>query len=178
MFKAIQSGWCPPKTMNEQEYKTIRANPKNYTPQLVGFVGFGCSYAGKWFGGYARGNDNKGNPRNYCNESRKNILNQFNGIQGISFVCQPYDETIIHKNTIIYCDPPYAKATEYKAGSFDHVKFWQWCRLMAIENTVLVSEYTAPDDIECIWQKTIHSSLTKQTGSKQGEEKLFWIKHL
>jgi hypothetical protein len=41
---------------------------------------------------------------------------------------------------------------------------------------ILVSEYTAPEGIECIWSKEINSSLTKDTGSKKGVEKLFWVR--
>jgi DNA adenine methylase len=44
---------------------------------------------------------------------------------------------------------------------------------MSKENQIFISEYSAPDDFECIWQKEIVSSLTKNTGSKKGTEKLF-----
>jgi DNA adenine methylase len=57
---------------------------------------------------------------------------------------------------------------------FNHNEFWQWCRDRANEgHIVFVSEYNAPDDFECIWQKEIVSSLDKDTGSKKGMEKLF-----
>jgi len=176
MFEAIQRGWQPPKAVSEQEYRAVRTNKKGYPPELVGFIGFGCTYSGKWFGGYARGNASNGQPRNYCGESRRNILAQFVGIVLVDFYCCDYTETIGHKNAVMYCDPPYAGTTKYGQGDFNHAKFWEWCRQMAVDNTVLVSEYTAPDGIECIWQKTINSSLTKQTGSKQGTEKLFWVR--
>jgi DNA adenine methylase len=47
---------------------------------------------------------------------------------------------------LIYCDPPYRDTTGYAAtGVFDHNEFWdvmrQWARQ---DNTVFVSEYTAP----------------------------------
>ena len=38
---------------------------------------------------------------------------------------------------------------------------------------IFVSEYNAPDDFECVWQKEIVSSLTQDTGSKKAVEKLF-----
>lgn len=41
---------------------------------------------------------------------------------------------------------------------------------------VFVSEYKAPDDFECVWEKEIVSSLTQDTGSKKAVEKLFKIK--
>jgi DNA adenine methylase len=43
---------------------------------------------------------------------------------------------------------------------------------------IFVSEYNAPDDFECVWQKEIVSSLAKNTGAKRGVEKLFRLKEL
>ena len=57
---------------------------------------------------------------------------------------------------------------------FNHSEFWQWCRNMASKgHIVFVSEYKAPDDFECVWEKEIVSSLTQDTGSKKAVEKLF-----
>ena len=68
----------------------------------------------------------------------------------------------------------FRSTTAYKTNSFDHDKFWQWVRNKTNDgHTVFVSEYTAPNDFECVWQKEIVSSLTKNTGSKIGIEKLF-----
>jgi hypothetical protein len=39
----------------------------------------------------------------------------------------------------------------------------------------VTKEYDAPEDFECIWQKELVSSLTKDTGSKKGTDCL-WIK--
>jgi DNA adenine methylase len=39
-----------------------------------------------------------------------------------------------------------------------------------------VSEYNAPEDFECLWSKEVNNSLTKDTGSKKGIEKLFKMK--
>jgi DNA adenine methylase len=40
---------------------------------------------------------------------------------------------------------------------------------------VFVSEYQAPDDFECVYEKEIVSSLDKNTGGKIGKEKLFKV---
>lgn len=173
LFKAIQLGWKPPINITEQEYQNIRINKNNYEPALVGFVGFGCSYSGKWFGGYARGNTNKGEPRNYCNESRKNILKQYDGIQGIKIINKFYSDVELPPNSIVYCDPPYFQTTNY-TNVFDHDIFWEWVRQLVKKNhSVFVSEYTAPDDFIPIWSKQVNNTLVKNTGSKKGIEKLF-----
>lgn len=40
---------------------------------------------------------------------------------------------------------------------------------------IFVSEYNAPEDFTCVWEKSVNSSLTKNTGEKQAIEKLFLI---
>ena len=40
-------------------------------------------------------------------------------------------------------------------------------------HTVFVSEYSAPAGFTCVFEKSLTSSLTKDTGSKTGLEKLF-----
>jgi DNA adenine methylase len=139
----------------------------------VGFVGIGCSYSGKWFGGYARGKTNNGNDRNYCMESRNNVLKQYASIKTVIMHNLDYRKLQIPQNSIVYCDPPYDGTTKY-SNKFNHVEFWDWCRNMAnIGHSMFISEYNAPEDFVCVWQKSIHSSLTNDTGSKKGIEKLF-----
>jgi len=181
LWQAVSSGWEPPSDVSEAEYawckdEQSRASHLSANPMmpLIGFVGFGCSYSGKWFGGYARGNDTSGQPRNYAAESARNILRQAEALRGVEFRCSSYDALEIPPASIIYCDPPYAGTTKYASGAFDHVKFWQWCEAKVVEgHTVFVSEYTAPESWECVWSKQVNNTLTKDTGSKQGVERLF-----
>lgn len=173
MFQAIQKEWIPPETITEQEYSQIKNDKESYPQELVGFVGVGCSYSGKWFGGYARGNTNKGVPRNYCLESQRNLLKQAKDLKEIVFVNCNYHNLRIPSHSLIYCDPPYANTTKY-SGNFNHSEFWHWCRNKIKEgHVVFISEYAAPVDFKCVWEKEIISSLTKNTGSKRGIEKLF-----
>ena len=79
-------------------------------------------------------------------------------------------------NSIVYCDPPYEGTTKY-ANDFDHNLFWNWVRNISKQgHTVFVSEYNAPADFECVWQKEAKSSLSangKIGGNKVSVEKLF-----
>lgn len=170
LFKGIQDGsYVPPNEVSEQEYR--EAKSVNTSPAHRAFVGIGCSYSGKWFGGYARGADKNGNPRNYCLESKKNLLAQ--DIGGVVFTSGDYRDMVIPPHSIIYCDPPYAGTTKYK-DRFDHSAFWEWCSRKESEgHMVFVSEYSAPNGWKCIWEKRVNNSLTKETGSKQGIERLF-----
>ena len=154
---------------SEQDYKEVM-NFGNVGVGFKGYVGYQLSYGGKWFGGYRR--DKIGN-RDYIKEAYDNSLKQSKLIQDVEFINSSYDEVEINKNSIIYIDPPYANTTKYK-NKFDHDKFWSWVREKSKQGyTVFVSEYNAPSDFKCIWQKEITSSLTKDTGSKKGIEKLF-----
>ena len=68
-------------------------------------------------------------------------------------------------------------ALEYEKDDFNHAKFWQWCRDMAKKgHTIFVSEYNAPEDFECVWEKELKSSLSangKSGGNKVSTERLF-----
>ena len=175
MFKLLQIGWSPPNLISEQEYKFMRENSNEFNDGLIGFVSIGCSYSGKVWGGYARGNDNKGNSRNYCLESKKNLLNQYENLKNVIFSNLNYYDMIIPDNSIIYCDPPYEGTTKYN-NKFDSDKFWKWCEEMVNKgHKVFVSEYNAPENWICVWQKQVFSSLTKETGSKIAIEKLFTL---
>ena len=174
--KKLQAGWLPPKQITPDEFKEMKEHPGNYPDYLVGYVGFQLSYGAMWFGSYRRDNTEK---RNYSLEAYNNAAKQAPNLCGIKFQCCSYYDLSIHEKSIIYCDPPYENTAKYKAvkGDFDHFSFWHWCRDKAEQgHTVFVSEYNAPDDFECVWQKEIVSSLAKNTGAKKGIEKLFKYK--
>jgi len=125
---------------------------------------------GKWFGGWRRDKIGK---RDYVAEGYRNSVKQSARIQGVELMCCSYFDLVFPDKSIIYCDPPYQNTTGYK-DKFDHEMFWVWCRAKAEQgHKVFISEYNAPDDWEFVWQKEIVSSLTKDTGSKKGVEKLF-----
>lgn len=173
MWRALtENQWEPPTEISLEEYTAIRQNKEGYPSELVGFVGFGCSYSGKWWGGYARGKDDKGRERNYCLESHKNVLKQIRTMHNIVWENKPYDEVDIPKNSIVYADIPYEGTTKYK-DSFDHSKFWEWAREQSHNHYLYVSEYKAPSDFKCLWYKQVNNSLMRDTGSKKGVEKLF-----
>lgn len=155
------------KEFTEENYVELRKND-NY--KYKGYAGFAFSYSGKWLGGWRRDGLNK---RDYVNESYKNAINQSPLLQGIRLVNESYLDLQIPENSLIYCDPPYEGTTKYK-DSFNHTEFWDWCRQKAKEGHIIfVSEYNAPNDFKCVWEKKIVSSLTKDTGSKVATERLF-----
>lgn len=173
-IKALQNDWLPPIDISEELYKTIQQNKDQYPMELVGYVGFQLSYGAKWFGGYRRDSIGK---RNYSLEAYNNIVKDISLLKNIDFYNLTYNELIIPENSIIYCDPPYKNTTKYTAtNTFKHDLFWEWCRTMKNKGHIIyISEYEAPNDFECIWEKQVNNTLNKDTGEKKGIEKLFTI---
>jgi len=169
--------WIPNTFIEREHYNSIRANKKDYEPWLVGWVGFNCSYSGKYFGGYAGKVKTKiGTERNYQAEARKNVDKQIQKLKGVVFTNKKYTELEIPNNSIIYCDPPYQNTTKY-SNEFNHNLFWDWVREKSKQgHKVYVSEYNAPSDFVCVWQKQAKSSLSANGvigGNKISTEKLF-----
>lgn len=129
---------------------------------------FGSMFKGSWA-------KNKRNT-DYVKECVKNVLIQSQNIQDVEFIHSCYQDLEIPNNSIIYCDPPYENTAQYKgANTFNHLEFWQWCRDMSSKgHKVFVSEYNAPNDFKCIWEKEILSTAGK-SNIKKATEKLFSI---
>jgi len=159
-----------PHFVGKEEYDDVRTHMFTYDKWYVGFVGFICSFRGKFFNGYNGKTSNIG--RNYLQETLKNFNNQIPNLVGIQFSMEQYYDLDI-KDSVIYCDPPYQDTTQYK-DSFDHTKFWEWCRKMSKTNKIFISEYQAPKDFVCIWEKEILNNLSSGK-AKPATEKLFTL---
>ncbi len=175
LLEGLSRGWEPPSDLSEIEYCAIRKHPEDYNPALVGFAGYSCSFGGKFWGGYWRSRDASGNKRNGAAEQKRHLLKQAPGLKGANFVHSGYESLVIRAGATVYCDPPYAGTTKYKSGGFDHGVFWAWAERLSQGRRVFVSEYTAPDGWDCVWEKEVTNSLTKDTGAKRGVEKLFTL---
>ena len=172
MWQAVQDGWVPPSNVSLEEYQALRdAEPS----ALRGFVGFGGSFGGKWFGGYARGGFNAdGTPRNHQDESARSLVKSAGKLHNVTFMQCSYEQFSVPTGSVIYCDPPYADTTGYEMG-FDSAKFWQWAERQARAGVlVYVSEYKAPDGWGCVWEAAIRqSSARPEQGRDIRIERLF-----
>ena len=179
MWNKLVDGWIPEK-ISREEYNRVRSNKNNYPAYYVGWVGFNCSYSGKWFGGFAGETQTKiGTIRDYQIEAINNVIKQTKKMHGVIFNNKHYYELELPPGSIIYCDPPYYGVTKY-SNDFDHYIFWDWVRSISIQgHSVFISEYNAPADFKCIFEKNVNSSLSangKSGGSKMSIEKLFIYK--
>lgn len=172
MWQALQNGWMPPDVVTKEEYYRVKAN-MDENPALAGFVGFGCSFGGKWWGGYAK--DKRGD--NYCGQAKRGLLKDLVGIQSATFTCLDYRDVEIPDGAVVYCDPPYANTTGYTVGQFDTNEFWDYMRQLSTRCDVYISEESAPDDFECIWSKEKVRTLEKSDNvGRVKVEKLFKYK--
>jgi len=173
MYQGLQSGWLPPSEISKEEYNRVHRN-LDEDKRLSGFIGFGCSFSGKWFGGYAK--DNTG--RNYAANAYNSLLAKMeNGLlSDAEILCCDYKD---HKpkGMLIYCDPPYKGTTQYAksvVGAFDSEEFWNVMREWSKDNEVFISEYDAPEDFEVVWQKEVKLDIRDKENKKQARvEKLF-----
>ena len=134
LLEAIRDGYVPPTDVSRELYYAIKSKPQDYPKELVGFVGFLCSFGGKWWGGYAF--NKKGD--NYAERGSRCLVKQAKNLDGVLFKSGSYLELEIPDNSFIYCDPPYANTCKYK-DDFNHDVFWDWCRTQAMGgNTVFV----------------------------------------
>ena len=168
-----------PEIITEEEYKKVKNNKENYEDWYVGLVGFCSTFGAKYFGGYARSKKDKFNgEKSYL--AIKNLKKQSVNFTNITFECEDFRKIKNIKNHVIYCDPPYRNTTKYKTETFPYEEFYDWCRQMSKDNTVLISEYWMPDDFECIWEKESKVNFDSNRNSNDDKnkriEKLFKLK--
>ncbi len=133
------------------------------------YVGFARSFGGKYYGGRVKSHYNSDN-RDRVASQYKASLKASKLLQGCLLYSQHY-ERINPVESIIYCDPPYRGVQGYGV-SFNNDLFWNRVRRWVESgNKVFISEYTAPDDFVCVWEKEINTTLN--TNNQKAIEKLF-----
>lgn len=147
-----QEGWEPPTSLSEEEYRAqqVQAAAGAITP-MTGFAGFGCSFGGKYFGGYAR---QKG--YSYARGVAKVLKRDAPHLARADYYTLDYaalpDAAGVLDGDVWYIDPPYAGTQGYQGTpEFDHARFWAWATQLSQRVPVLVSEFVAPDGWQAVW---------------------------
>jgi len=180
MWVGLKNNIDKPYDISKELYSRARIEYNNKTNLefndfLIGWIGWMGSFNGRFFdGGYS----GKTKTRDYIAEQIKNTEKQIDKIKNIDFYCCSYQKLNIPDNSIIYCDIPYKNTKQYTTSkNFNHDDFWQWCRDMNfLGHTVFISEYNAPDDFQCVWEKEITNSMNSIKTYKP-IEKLFTYKN-
>lgn len=168
LWRALQDGWTPPASVSKEEYQEQRYAPVS---ALRGFVGYGCSFGGKWFGGYAANNDG----RNYARTGGALLAKRIIPLKAATLYNLDYRDLVIPDGAVVYCDPPYRNATKYdRLADFDSDEFWKVAESWSERSTVFVSEYEAPEGWRSVWQAKPRVTLRKDTNDCRSIEHL-WV---
>ena len=185
LWKKVQKNkFIPPKTLNEDQWKKIKEYKS--PSAMKAFAGFGCSFGGKFFGGYAQKYTN-GKNEDYLKAATNSINKIKSKIENVKFYKKDYKKWT-PKNMLIYCDPPYVpsnfpvkyRTATKKYSEFDNKKFWNVMRKWSKKNYVFISEQNAPDDFISIWSKKKYRSISnsKKTRYKSTTTKKYRVEHL
>ena len=173
LYQSIAAGWLPPETFSREEWEHAQNLP-DHNP-LKGFAGFGCSFRGMYFQGYAGGF--VGPVSNFGAQAARQVLLRDVLIlkdRGVEFKCQNFFDIEPHPNVFLYLDPPYKGVTGYKGTpKFPYHQFvervQQWSRFTPI----CVSEYQFPLG-RVVWEKSRARKLIAGSG-KRAIERLYLI---
>lgn len=164
LLSAVGRGWIPP-VISAQLYKNLRHTAPS---PLRGFAGFGCSFGGKWFGGFTEcpwDAHHKRYTRSYQGAARGALLKSREALSRVHWVIGSYEAFQPTHGDIVYCDPPYKNTLGYTTH-FNSPHFWEiaasWSERGA---TVLVSEQTAPNGWDIIAARTRKSQLRVVRGT-------------
>lgn len=142
LARAWLTGWRPPAEISEDLYQELKAKQDPEDP-MTAFVGFGCSFGGKWFGGHARTTPKQ----NYLDCARRALEKKLAKCEDVVFTCLDFGDVEIVPGDLVYADPEYRGTTRYGyfKKPFDYPRFLGVLQDWASQpNTqVFVSEYEA-----------------------------------
>ncbi|USL89441.1 DNA adenine methylase [Bacillus phage vB_BceH_LY2] len=152
MWLELQKGMLLPDNITKDEYLHIKEN-LDENKALSGFVGFGLSFGGKWFGGYAKSGE-----RNYCMNAKNSTMRKMKNLEDVTFTNEDYRKVNIPKGSLVYCDIPYENVTGYDSGlvgEFNHDEFYKWVDENKHNYDILISEYqeNVRDNYKIVWSK-------------------------
>lgn len=132
MLKSVLRGEPQFYPIPKELYNELRQAYRNhdfsrYSLSDIGWVGYMASFNGRFYeGGYSGNNiKSKDGVRNYIDEAIRTFFKDIENLKGVVFKCCSYDELVIPKNSVVYCDPPYRDTTKYAISEFDYEKFYK-----------------------------------------------------
>jgi DNA adenine methylase len=167
LYRAVQSGWVPPTEVSRETYQAAKSLPD--TDPFKGFCAVACSFAGKWFGGYALSGS-----RNYALNARRSLA-EVTRVQrldcGDFLSVQPQ-----HVDAVLYLDPPYRGTTSYAgAPPFDHDLLVSRVRDWALYTHVFVSEYDLPVG-RIVWERAQTTTVARDKSAyAPAVERLYYL---
>lgn len=155
LLRAVScEGWVPPSTLSEVEYLALKARAQaGEISPLVGFAGFGASFSGQYFKGFAKPHAKQ---QDKAAASARALLADAPHLARADFYNLDYaalpEAVGVREGDVWYIDPPYAGTMGFRGvPKFDHARFWAWAAALAQHVPVLVSEFTAPTEWRSMW---------------------------
>lgn len=170
LYNAVRNGYMLPENLTKEEYLACKHLPD--TDPLKAFAGFGCSWGGKFFGGYAGGYNG---PLTYVQLAKRNIERHVFSLPHVTFSCEDFFDREPIAGVYGYLDSPYRGTTGYAgAGEWDSDRYearvMEW---VEAGSTMFVSEYNFPYGEEC-FSRTAKRTLGASNGPKDAAtERLF-----
>ena len=144
-WQEIQSGWLPSR-ISKEEY--IRIKESNNHDADYAFAAYGCSFMGSIWKMYYPDFMERAIKRIH-KKDYKNVMERVVFLDNKSYI-----EHNPH-GMLIYCDPPYDNSKFDNRMSnlcdFESSVFWETMRKWSIDNIVIISERSAPDDFKSIY---------------------------
>jgi len=141
-------------------YSDVRVDKEHklYSQEYRALIGYCASYGGRYFdGGFARNSrlDDRNSSSIKYRNNLNNLRQQAPYLNEIEFSCRDYKEYLNMdiKNALFYLDPPYRGTKQYCKQNINYDELYDFCRNLAKNNIVVISEYDMPNDFECIWEK-------------------------
>ena len=179
LWQGVQRGYELPDTVSEEEWR-YRKNHKDEDKVLTGFIGFACSFGGRFFEGYARSHKAK---RNFALGGKKSIVKDIEYLKKLQFSCLDYRDVKLPDGCIVYADPPYNGTKQYGNKVFNSAEFWNYADEVSKTHMMFISELNAPDDYIPIWSKSVTRTLDRNKDNQfKAIEKLFlhkrWVTNI
>lgn len=172
-LKAFQAeNFVCKSSITAEEFERLRTADDDPMKVIVhsGASFYGCFMRDKW------------NPYHNANLAKiaKRLAKKPPQMKGIEFKCCDYKDWSDTIGSLLILDPPYVHGRDNNTWpknwkGFDNVEFWKWAEHMSENNIVIVAEYQAPENWECIWSKTFISN-SRWGKSRTKTEKLFVYK--
>lgn len=166
-----------PEQLTKETYDELRRLDDPANP-LTAFAKYGCSYAGKPWGGWVKPNPNQSRSGFYSESARNSLLKV--AVTKHVFCTRSFFDMVpgSYPGLTVYLDPPYFGTTGYSL-EFDYDRFVTHARDWATTNTVYVSEYTEQPTWELVeeFEKARNGLHIRNASQAKGQtEKLFRVR--
>lgn len=101
----LQLGWLPPTVVTREQHAEWKKKEVVSEIEIATkcFIGYGCSFSGDFFRGYAT------NKRGYdfCRSAYNSSIRKANKMKDVEFFSMDYSDFICPEGSLVYCDIPY-----------------------------------------------------------------------